>query len=105
MSEIDKNQLSRARSSASFAFADPRRDSQFSLAEIVQPSDLSVVFQPIVDFTTGALFAHEALVRCSIEAYKNPLALFARAVAAGATVAMPPAVPISMLEVASSTKP
>ena len=80
MSEIDKNQLSRARSSASFAFADPRRDSQFSLAEIVQPSDLSVVFQPIVDFTTGALFAHEALVRCSIEAYKNPLALFARAV-------------------------
>jgi EAL domain-containing protein (putative c-di-GMP-specific phosphodiesterase class I) len=41
------------------------------------------VFQPIVDMQDGALFAHEALVRCSRPELANPLVLFERAVEAG----------------------
>jgi EAL domain-containing protein (putative c-di-GMP-specific phosphodiesterase class I) len=67
-------------SSAGFAFADERRESAISIAALVQPSDLSVVFQPIVEFKSGALFAYEALVRCKVPEFKNPLTLFARAV-------------------------
>ncbi|OQB09964.1 MAG: Phytochrome-like protein cph2 [Deltaproteobacteria bacterium ADurb.Bin207] len=34
--------------------------------------DLDVVFQPLVDLTTGQLYAVEALVRCRWEEYRNP---------------------------------
>jgi EAL domain-containing protein (putative c-di-GMP-specific phosphodiesterase class I) len=50
--------------------------------KIVQREDLSCVFQPIVDIQTGQLFATEALVRCRIAEFQDPLALFRHAVAA-----------------------
>ena len=50
--------------------------------QIVQKEDLSCVFQPIVDIFTGVQFATEALVRCRIPAFQDPLALFRHAVAA-----------------------
>ncbi len=43
------------------------------------PDDLNVVFQPIVELGTGRVFAHEALVRCKVDAFKNPLVLFEHA--------------------------
>lgn len=49
---------------------------------MVQSEDLSAVFQPIVDLATGEMFATEALVRCRIEEFSDPLALFRHAVAA-----------------------
>lgn len=42
---------------------------------------LRVVFQPIVDTRTGALFAHEALVRCDAPEFSSPVALFEAATA------------------------
>jgi len=41
-----------------------------------KPSDLAIVFQPIIDLRTGQLFAHEALTRCQIPQYINPVTLF-----------------------------
>src|SRR4051794_15916119 len=41
--------------------------------------DLDVVFQPIVDLSTGASFALEALTRCKWPEFKNPMKLFERA--------------------------
>src|SRR4051794_12673637 len=61
----------------------PRRPSACALDRMVSPEDLSVVFQPIVNMADGQLFAHEALVRCSVPAYKNPLVLFERALEVG----------------------
>jgi len=61
----------------------PRRASHFALDRLVSPADLSVVFQPIVNMLDGELFAHEALVRCSVPALKNPLVLFERALEVG----------------------
>jgi EAL domain-containing protein (putative c-di-GMP-specific phosphodiesterase class I) len=52
---------------------------------MVAPDELSVVFQPIVDMQTGRLFAHEALVRCSVPRYSSPPVLFERAVVTGCT--------------------
>lgn len=40
---------------------------------------IDVVFQPIVDLRDGSLFANEALVRCKVEAYRNPLDLLEQA--------------------------
>ncbi len=57
-----------------------RRDSMLAIGKMVEPDDLSVVFQPIIDMTTGALFAYEALVRCSVPALRNPMKLFELAV-------------------------
>lgn len=59
------------------------RDSFFSFRRLVEPEELTVVFQPIVDMRDGKLFAHEALVRCSRPELANPLVLFERAVEAG----------------------
>ena len=42
-------------------------------------SDLDVVFQPIVDLSNGATFAHEALTRCKWPEFKNPMKLFEQA--------------------------
>ncbi|MES1176108.1 MAG: EAL domain-containing protein [Myxococcales bacterium] len=61
----------------------PRRASALALDRMVSPNDLSVVFQPIVNMADGELFAHEALVRCSVPAFKNPLVLFERALEVG----------------------
>ncbi len=46
----------------------------------IKAEDIGVVYQPIVDLSTGQLFAQEALVRCKIEAYANPTMLFDQAV-------------------------
>jgi EAL domain-containing protein (putative c-di-GMP-specific phosphodiesterase class I) len=51
------------------------------LEELLQPDDLSVVFQPIVDVHTGEQFATEALVRCRVPELASPPVLFSRAVA------------------------
>jgi EAL domain-containing protein (putative c-di-GMP-specific phosphodiesterase class I) len=45
----------------------------------ITASDLDVVFQPIVDLSNGATFAHEALTRCKWPEFKNPMKLFAQA--------------------------
>jgi EAL domain-containing protein (putative c-di-GMP-specific phosphodiesterase class I) len=47
-------------------------------------SDLGVVFQPIVELSTGQIFAHEALVRPRRPEYPSPIVLFERAVAENA---------------------
>ena len=47
-------------------------------------SDLGVVFQPIVEMSTGQTFAHEALVRCRRPEFPDPLVLFEHAVAENA---------------------
>ena len=64
---------------------DSERTSGVFLGSIVRSEELSVVFQPIVSFDTGMVFASEALVRCSVPAYSNPEKLFAEAVNAGCT--------------------
>lgn len=58
-------------------------ESHLALQHLVSADDLSVVFQPIVDLQSGALFAHEALVRCRKPELASPPVLFERAVAAG----------------------
>ena len=55
------------------------RDSLVSVQRLVSASDLSVVFQPIVDLSTGGCFAYEALVRCRKPELANPLVLFEQA--------------------------
>jgi EAL domain-containing protein (putative c-di-GMP-specific phosphodiesterase class I) len=62
---------------------DEPRDSLLAIRGMVKPDDLSVVFQPIVRLGDRALFAYEALVRCRVAEYANPLVLFSRAVGAG----------------------
>jgi EAL domain-containing protein (putative c-di-GMP-specific phosphodiesterase class I) len=42
--------------------------------------DLTVVFQPIIDMSTRCIFAHEVLVRCTVEEFASPTTLFERAV-------------------------
>jgi EAL domain-containing protein (putative c-di-GMP-specific phosphodiesterase class I) len=59
------------------------RQSLWALGRMVEPSDLSVVFQPIVSLPDGALFAYEALVRCRLPELRSPPALFQRAVQTG----------------------
>jgi len=60
---------------------DSMRPSCRAMQSIVAAEDLSVVFQPIVDFHTGRQFATEALVRCRVPAYADPVTLFRNAVA------------------------
>jgi EAL domain-containing protein (putative c-di-GMP-specific phosphodiesterase class I) len=54
------------------------------LAGLVLPSDLSVVFQPIVRLDTGKLFAYEALVRCRVPGF-SPTVLFEHALSEHST--------------------
>ena len=60
------------------------RMAQGGFWELVKPSDLSAVFQPIVSLKDGAIFAYEALVRCSIPTFSPPV-LFEHAAEARAT--------------------
>jgi EAL domain-containing protein (putative c-di-GMP-specific phosphodiesterase class I) len=46
-----------------------------AMQRLIQPDDLSVVFQPIVDLTDGSVFAYEALVRCKLPRFGDPSAL------------------------------
>jgi EAL domain-containing protein (putative c-di-GMP-specific phosphodiesterase class I) len=55
-------------------------DSNAALGRMVQPGHLSVVFQPIVKVETQELYAYEALVRCQLPEFRNPLVLFEHAV-------------------------
>jgi EAL domain-containing protein (putative c-di-GMP-specific phosphodiesterase class I) len=48
--------------------------------QALNAADIEVVFQPIVDITTGKALAHEALVRCSRPEYASPPVLFEHAV-------------------------
>jgi EAL domain-containing protein (putative c-di-GMP-specific phosphodiesterase class I) len=57
---------------------DPARGGS-SVIRALTTSDINMVFQPIVDVRTGALFAHEALVRCKLPQYASPPILFAAA--------------------------
>ena len=59
------------------------RDSYLAFQGLVEPGELSVVFQPIVGMRDGQAFAYEALVRCARTDLKNPHVLFERAVSAG----------------------
>ncbi len=54
--------------------------SKLALEKLIQSSDLSVVFQPIVRVENGEVYAYEALVRCAVAEYQNPMKLFERAV-------------------------
>ncbi len=56
-----------------------------ALDGLIALDTLSVVFQPIVDIRTGKVFAHEALVRCTVPEFRNPMVLFERAVERGCT--------------------
>ncbi len=60
-------------------------DHEARFFETVRPSDLSAVFQPIVNLATGQIFAQEALVRCALPQFASPLVLFEHAVASRAT--------------------
>lgn len=57
-----------------------RRDSLIAIQQLARPEELRVVFQPIVELTSGRLFAYEALLRCPD---CSPAELFERAHAAG----------------------
>jgi len=63
------------------ARAVPQEVSRVSVASVrdITTSDLDVVFRPIVDLSTGAAFAFEALTRCKWPEFKNPMKLFERA--------------------------
>jgi len=53
-----------------------RRDSATGLSAAVAPTDLSVVFQPIVRLATNEVFAYECLLRCSAPGFQSPPDLF-----------------------------
>lgn len=50
-----------------------------ALRQLIRADDLSVVFQPILRTETLDVFAYEALVRCSVEEFRDPMRLFERA--------------------------
>jgi len=61
------------------------RDSLTSLHSLVEPEELSVVFQPIVHMQTREIYAYEALVRCRLPELSPPPRLFERAIHHGCT--------------------
>lgn len=59
------------------------RDSWLAMRALVERDDLRIVFQPIVDISTGEAFAYEALLRCRVPRYSSPPVLFERAAKLG----------------------
>jgi EAL domain-containing protein (putative c-di-GMP-specific phosphodiesterase class I) len=60
-----------------------RPRSSAAIEILVQPSQLSVVFQPIVDLATGLVFGQEVLTRSRVPGYATPRTLFERAAMVG----------------------
>jgi EAL domain-containing protein (putative c-di-GMP-specific phosphodiesterase class I) len=58
---------------------DPAQAGAAGAIRSITASDINMLFQPIVDVATGALFAHEALVRCKLPQFASPTILFATA--------------------------
>ena len=77
------NRLSASPNAPSSDHWDLPPDSSPTVQRMVDPDDLSVVYQPIVRLDTGKRFAYEALVRCQVAEFAYPPDLFRRAVATG----------------------
>jgi len=77
------NRLSDAPNAPADESWDAPKDSKSSLQRMVRAEELSVVFQPIVRLDHPAIHAYEALVRCRVVEYRNPLVLFQHAVSTG----------------------
>lgn len=56
-----------------------RRTGESSSLRDLTLSEIGVVFQPIVDLSTGRVFAHEALARCRTDKFQTPAHLFEQA--------------------------
>ena len=56
-----------------------------AIARVLSTRDIKIVYQPVVDLTSGALFAYEALVRPNTADFGGPLGLFKAAVERGVT--------------------
>jgi EAL domain-containing protein (putative c-di-GMP-specific phosphodiesterase class I) len=74
------NQFSKSPFTAEGPAATGASDSYRGLRSLITAEDLSVVFQPIVHAGNGQIFAYEALVRCRLPRFANPMDLFRRAV-------------------------
>ena len=74
------NRLSDAQNAPSDETWDLPVDSSTALSQMVRASDLSVVFQPIVRLDTRQVHGYEALVRCRVPEFSNPVELFRHAV-------------------------
>jgi EAL domain-containing protein (putative c-di-GMP-specific phosphodiesterase class I) len=59
------------------------RSSHFALSTLISKAELGVVFQPIVNLATGAIFAYEALVRSKNPEIQGPSELFEQALSLG----------------------
>jgi len=88
--QLKKEPVTTNQARASLAAGEPSslvggavRDSWLAIRALVEKDDLRVVFQPIVDLSTGETFAYEALVRCQIPRYSSPTVLFERAAKLG----------------------
>jgi EAL domain-containing protein (putative c-di-GMP-specific phosphodiesterase class I) len=55
---------------------------------VIERREVRIVYQPLVDLRTQAIFAYEALARPTTPAFDGPLALFAAAVKHGCTGAL-----------------
>lgn len=77
------NRLSDAPTANAEATWDEPRDSLRAVQGMVQPEQLSVVFQPIVRIDDQSIYGVEALVRCRAPELAAPPMLFQRAVATG----------------------
>jgi EAL domain-containing protein (putative c-di-GMP-specific phosphodiesterase class I) len=59
--------------------AEPRRTT-VALRRLLDTRDVRVVYQPLVDLRTKAVFAYEALVRSNSPDFESPMSLFAAAI-------------------------
>ncbi len=76
------NRLSDAPTAPADATWGRARESLLAVHRMVDPADLTVVFQPIVRLPTATPYGNEALVRCRQPQFSSPLVLFQQAVAA-----------------------
>lgn len=63
--------------------APPALSSEEAVVALIERRMVRVVYQPIVELSTGKVFAHEALARPSPELFAGPLDLFAAAIKTG----------------------